>query len=51
MSLRDLFRTFRMTREKLEKWQTGIYIVTIIVGVVVGLSWENSHALEVPLNL
>ena len=33
-------------REKLEEKQISIYIITVIISVFVGLTWNNSHALE-----
>lgn len=35
-----------ITREKLEEKQIGIYIITLIVSVFVGLNWNNSDILE-----
>lgn len=35
-----------ITRDKLEEKQIGIYIITIIVSVFVGLNWNNSNILE-----
>jgi ACR3 family arsenite transporter len=33
-------------REELEEKQIGIYIATLVVSVVTGLSWSNSHLLD-----
>lgn len=35
-----------ITREKLEKKQISIYIITIIISAFFGLNWNNSHILE-----
>lgn len=35
-----------ITKEKLEEKQIGIYIITLIVSVFVGLNWNNSQILE-----
>ncbi|MCW2259499.1 MULTISPECIES: arsenic resistance protein [Sphingobacterium] len=35
-----------ITREKLEEKQIGIYIITLIISVFIGLNWNNSHILE-----
>ncbi|WP_447951681.1 arsenic resistance protein [Chryseobacterium koreense] len=35
-----------ITKEKLEEKQIGIYVITLIVSVFVGLNWNNSQILE-----
>lgn len=35
-----------ITKEKLEERQIGIYIITLIASVLVGLNWNNSQLLE-----
>lgn len=35
-----------ITKEKLEEKQIGIYIITLIISVFIGLNWSNSRVLE-----
>lgn len=40
-----------ITKEKLEEKQIGIYILTIILSILVGLKWNNSQLLEKSIEL